>query len=165
MKIKAITAAILTLIVVLEIGFSSEKPDYSGTWVLDKERSFSNPPGFDQSMKVAQIADVIKLEGKQATAKGDTAISETYTLDGKEVDFTPAAGAPGSKGKRASSWLADGRSFVVSDTITTQSASGSVTQQVIRKWRLSSDGSLVIDYYFDGPKAQGESKRVFARKL
>jgi hypothetical protein len=164
MRSKAAIAVFLGLIGVLEIAFSAEKPDFSGNWALDKERSFSNPPGFDQTMKVTQTGDVVKLDGKQTTAKGDTAVSEAYTLDGKEVDFTPAGGAPGAKGKRKSFWLADGRSFVVNDTITTESPAGPVTQQVIRKWRLSSDGSLVIDYYFDGPRGQGESKRVFVRK-
>ena len=164
MKSKAVIASLFALVGVLANGLSAEKPDYSGSWALDKERSFSNPPGFDQTMKVTQSGDVVKLDGKQTTAKGETAVSETYTLDGKEVDFTPPGNAPGAKGKRKSFWLADGPSFVINDTITTESASGPATQHVIRKWRLSSDGSLVIDYHFDGPRGQGESKRVFVRK-
>ena len=164
MKSKAVIASLFALVGVLANGLSAEKPDYSGSWALDKERSFSNPAGFDQTMKVVQTGDLVKLDGKQTTAKGETSVSEAYTLDGKEVDFTPAGGAPGAKGKRKSFWLADGRSFVINDTITTESASGPATQQVIRKWRLSSDGSLVIDYHFDGPRGQGESKGRFVRK-
>jgi len=164
MRSKVTVTLFVALLGVIRTGFSAEKPDFSGNWALDKERSFSNPPGFDQTMKVTQTGDVVKLDGKQTTAKGETAVSETYTLDGKEVDFTPPGNAPGAKGKRKSFWLADGRSFVINDTITTESPSGPTTQQVIRKWRLSSDGSLVIDYHFDGPRGQGESKRVFVRK-
>jgi len=156
---------IFIIFVFSSVGLCSDKPDYRGTWVLDKERSFSNPSGFDQQMSITQKGEVVKLEGKQTTAKGETVISESYTLDAKEVDFTPTPAAPGTKGKRKSFWLADGRSFVVNDTITTESASGQVTQQVIRKWRLSSDGAtLTIDYHFDSPRVQGESKRVFVRK-
>ena len=148
----------------LGVALSADKPDYSGTWALDKERSFINPPGFDQTMKVTQNGDVVRLEGKQTTSRGESAISELYTLDGKEVDFSPATGPAGAKGKRKAFWLVDGRSFVVNDTIITESASETTTQQVIRKWRLTSDGTLTIDYYFDGPRGQGESKRVFMRK-
>ena len=138
MRINDAIAALLALMVVLKIGFSAEKP--ITTWVLDKERSFSNPPGLDQMMRVAHSGDVIKLDGKQTTAKGETAISETYTMDGKEVDFTPAAGPPGAKGKRKSFWLADGRSFV--DTITTESPAGSVPNK-----KIASGGFLRMDLW------------------
>ncbi|MCI0620969.1 MAG: hypothetical protein L0387_04740 [Acidobacteria bacterium] len=55
--------------------------------MLDKARSFSNPPGFDQTMPITHSGQTIKLEGKQTTAKGETAISETYTLDGKRTSL------------------------------------------------------------------------------
>jgi hypothetical protein len=167
-RMKFRIAIFIVLIVLVFLGsasLSSDKPDYSGTWVLDKNRSFSNPAGFDQQMSVTQKGEVLKLAGKHITPKGETVTDESYTLDGKEVDFTPTAGPPGAKGRRKSFWLADGRSFVVTDTITTESASGLATQEVIRKWRLSSDrATLTIDYHFDGPRGQGESKRVFVRK-
>ena len=42
---------------------------------------------------------------------------------------------------------------------------GPVTQQVLRKWMLSADGTtLTVDYHFDTPRGSGESKRVFRRK-
>src|SRR5262245_65936995 len=46
-------------------GFAADKPNFSGTWTLDKDKSFSNPAGLEQTMTVTHSADQIKLEGKQ----------------------------------------------------------------------------------------------------
>ncbi len=154
----------IALLCVLGLGFAADKPNFSGTWVLDKDKSFSNPPGFDQTMTVMHNGDQIKLEGKQKTARGEVDLNESYTLDGKETEFTPP-NPPNAKGKRKAYWLPNNRGFVIDDVITTDSPNGPVTQNLTRKWQLSSDGnSLTIDYYFDSPRGSGEAKRVFVRK-
>lgn len=163
MKRKAarlIIVLFLSLIVV-----AGTKPNFSGTWVMDKDRSFSNPPGLEQTLTIVHTGDQIKLESKQKTAQGERVINETYTLDGKEADFTPPAAQPDSKGKRNSNWLPDGRGIVINDTITSSSPKGPVVQQITRKWTLSSDGNtLTIDYYIDDQRGSFESKRVFVKK-
>ncbi|NUM77350.1 hypothetical protein HUU40_23575, partial [candidate division KSB1 bacterium] len=32
------------------LSFAADKPNFSGTWVLDKDKSFSNPAGLEQTM-------------------------------------------------------------------------------------------------------------------
>jgi hypothetical protein len=157
--------AIFSIVVLFSVyGFAADKPNFSGTWTLDKDKSFSNPPGLEQTMTITHNGDQIKLEGKQKTTRGEIDLNESYTLDGKETDFTPPS-PPNAKGKRKAYWLPNNKGIVVEDEITTDSPNGAVTQQITRKWLLSADGStLTVDYYFDTPRGAVEGKRVFMRK-
>ncbi|HSE38052.1 MAG TPA: hypothetical protein VLG74_12185 [Blastocatellia bacterium] len=141
------------------------KPDFSGTWVMDVNRSFSNPAGLEQTMTVVHTGDQIKVDAKLKTAQGEQTINETYTLDGKETDFVPPGGQPGAKGKRKAMWLPDGRGVVIDDVVTSDSPKGPVTRKTMRKWTMSPDGkTLTVDYYFDDQRGSFEAKRVFAKK-
>lgn len=158
---------LIVLSFALSVGAASTKPNFSGTWVMDKSRSFSNPPGLDQTLVVAHNGDRVKVEAKLVTAQGERMINEEYTLDGKEAEFTPPPGPGGQsgKGKRKASWLPNDRGIVVIDETTTETPNGPVTTLITRKWTLSSDGStLTVDYHIDGPRGGGESKRVFTKK-
>jgi len=165
MKTMSITVAASALTILGALAFATAKPNFSGTWVLDKDRSFSNPPGLEQTLTIQHNGDQIKLESKQKTQQGERVINESYTLDGKEADFSPAGAPPTAKGKRIASWLPDGRGITIDDTITTDSPKGPVVQKVTRKWTLSSDGTtLIVDYYFDDQRGSFEAKRVFSKK-
>ncbi|MGH7493560.1 MAG: hypothetical protein ACREOO_14375 [bacterium] len=147
--------------------FAADKPNFSGTWVLDKDKSFSNPPGFDQTMTITHDGDRIKIEGKQTSARGEVVLDESYTLDGKEADFTPQVQAPNTnpKGKRKAYWLPTAKGFVVEDVINFDSPDGAVTQNITRKWQLFAEGNtLTIDSYIDVARGSFETKRVFVRK-
>jgi hypothetical protein len=166
MKLKLTFSCAVLLFCLLQIAGALGKPDFSGTWVLDKNRSFSNPAGLDQTLIVVQTGDQIKLEAKIVTERGgQQTVNESYTLDGKETDFTPPGGQPGAKGKRKASWLPEGRGVVIEDTVTSDSPKGPVTSQVARKWTLSADGTtLTVDYFFDDQRGSFEAKRVFVKK-
>jgi hypothetical protein len=146
------------------IGLAAAKPNFSGMWVLDKNRSFSNPPGLDQTLIVTHDGDRVKVEAKLVLPQGERVVNE-YSLDGKEAEFAPPGAPPGAKGKRRAYWLPDGRGIVVEDETKTDSPNGPVTQQTTRKWLLSADGlTLTVDYHFDSPRGGGEAKRVFVKK-
>ena len=156
------------LLCAVSAGLAATKPNFSGTWVLDKGKSFSNGPGLDQTIVVAHDGDRVKLEAKVVSPRGEQLISEEYTLDGKDVEFTPptpTGGQPPPKGKRRAAWLPGGRGIVVVDETVAQTANGPVPTTVTRKWLLSPDGAtLTIDYFIDRPNGGGESKRVFIKK-
>jgi hypothetical protein len=160
-----ITCAV-TFLFLLQPAPALAKPDFSGTWLLDKNRSFSNPAGLEQTMIVVHTGDQIKVESKLVTTRGgEQTINEFYTLDGKETEFAPPGAQPGAKGKRKASWLPEGRGVVIEDNVTSDSPKGPVTSQVMRKWTLSADGStLTVDYYFDDQRGSFEAKRVFVKK-
>lgn len=157
-----ICALIITCLSLNAVALS--KPDFTGTWVMDKDRSFSNPPGLEQTLTIVQTGDQIKLESKQRTAQGERVINETYSLDGKEAEFTPAGGQPDARGKRIANWLPDGR-IIINDKISSTTPKGPAAQEITRKWTLSADGrTLTIDYYIDDQRGSFETKRVFVKQ-
>ena len=166
MKQKLTFTSAFAILCLLQIAFVAPKPDFSGNWVMDKNRSFSNPPGLEQTLNIVQSGDQIKLESKMVTTRGgEQLINEAYSLDGKESDFTPPGAPPGTKGKRKANWLPDGRGILIEDQITSESPKGPVNQQISRKWTLSPDGTtLTVDYFIDNPGMSYEAKRVFVKK-
>ena len=165
MKTKLAISLAVAIVCLNQALAAAYKPDFSGTWVLDKNRSFSNPPGLDQTIVVVQSGDQIKIDSKLVTTQGERQVNEAYSLDGKEAEFAPQGGQPNAKGKRTATWLPDGRGFTVIDTVTTTSEKGPVVGQTTRKWTLSPDGNtLTIDYYFDDQRGSFEAKRVFTKK-
>jgi hypothetical protein len=141
-------------------------PNFSGTWVLDRSRSIGLPPGMEQTMTVVQTGERVELETKIVTAQGERVIKDTYTLDGKEAEFTPQGPqGPAGKGKRTAKWLPRGNGIVVSEETTVETPKGVVTTQLTRKWIMSPDGTtLTIDMYHDGPNGSFETKRIFIKK-
>jgi hypothetical protein len=144
---------------------AAAKPDFSGSWTMDRGRSFGMPGNMQQTMVVKQSGDQIDLETKLIQPENERTVKDTYILDGKEHEFTPQVppNAPPAKGKRTGSWLPAGNGIVVNETTTSETPKGPVTSQLTRKWTLSSDGELVIDMYFDGPNGSFETKRIFKK--
>jgi hypothetical protein len=158
MKLKS--AIIPIAILASVICFSAAKPNFNGKWVLDKDKSFNNPAGLEQTMAITQNDDQVKMEAHLKTAGGEQDVTETYTLDGKEADFTPQA-PPNAKGKRKASWLPNGQGILIVDEI---SVGGKIANQITRKWILSRDGKrLTVNYFIDDQKFSYESKRVFTK--
>lgn len=157
MKNKTLLNGVL-LCFLMSLPVLAQQPSFTGKWKLDKDRSFSNPAGLDQTMNVTQEGHQVKLEAQVKTARGEQTIKEDYTLDDKEADFTPAA-PPNAKGKRKAAWLPNGRGMLVSDVVTVD---GKTVSQLARKWTLSTDGkTLTVDYFNDTERGSFESKRVF----
>ncbi len=166
---RRIGVTVFVVTVVLSLGLivlAADKPDFSGSWALDKSRSIGLPPGMDQTMTVVQTGDKIELETKLVTAQGERVVKDVYTLDGKEAEFTPQGPqGPAGKGKRKASWLPRGNGIVVNEETTVETDKGPVTQGLTRKWILSPDGTtLTIDMYHDTPRGQFETKRIFIKK-
>jgi hypothetical protein len=157
MRLK-ILLAFLTLFLFASIsGSAGDKANLSGTWKLDQDKSFSNGPGFDQTMTITHSGEKMKLDAKQKSPRGEVTINEEYTLDGSEAEFTPQA-PPNSKGKRRASWLINGRGILVEDEI----SDGKTTRRVARKMSLSADGKvLTVDIFIDDQRGSFELKRVY----
>lgn len=152
----------------LALSFSpAQKPNFSGTWAMDRARSFGLPPDVNQTMIVTQTDNKIELETKITNSKGENSIRDNYTMDGVERDFTPqnmAGPIAGSTGKRKANWLPNGRGIVVEEETTTQTPNGTTKGHLTRKWSLSNDGELTIDLYIDDQRGSFETKRTFIKK-
>jgi hypothetical protein len=144
---------------------AAQKPNFSGSWVMDRARSFGLPGDMQQTMTVNHTADQFELETKLIQPNSERSVKDSYILDGKEREFTPqsAPGQPVPKGKRTANWLPSGNGILVNEVTTTETDKGPVTSQLARKWTMS-NGELVIDMYFDNPNGSFETKRIFTRK-
>jgi hypothetical protein len=151
------------VLVALLLAGAPARPDFTGSWAFDKDRSFSNPAGMDQTMQVQHTGERVSIDAQLVTSQGRQNVQEEWTLDGVEREFTPAA-PPDAKGKRKAYWLPMDRGLVVEDTVTVQTPTGPAQYLTTRRWTLSADAqTLTVDYYIDRPTISGESRRTFKR--
>ena len=162
-KMLFMAAAIIALSVV---ALAATKPNFSGTWNMDRARSFGLPANMNQTLTVTQKENQIEVETKLIQPGNERTVKDTYILDGKEHEFTPqvAPNQPPAKGKRTAGWLPGDKGITVTEVTTTESPNGPVTSQVVRKWTISGQGELVIDMYVDGPRGSFEAKRIFTKQ-
>jgi hypothetical protein len=169
MKRTTMTAGVAFAAIALGFVVAAAKPDFSGSWTMDRARSFGMPGNMQQTMVVKQTGDEIQLETKLIQPDNERTVKDSYVLDGKEHEFTPPAppnapaNAPAAKGKRTATWLPNGNGIVVNESTTTETPKGPVTSQLIRKWTLTGEGELTVDLYIDGPNGSFETKRIFKR--
>ena len=165
-KIAAGSIAVSLVALSLVVASAAAKADFSGKWVMDKTKSEGVPPTMEQTMTVTQAGDKIELETKISGPQGERVIKDSYTVDGKETDFTPQGpqGAMG-KGKRTAKWSADGAALEVSETATLNGPNGSDEVSATRKWWLGADGkTLTIELTFSGEQGMQKTKRVFVKQ-
>jgi len=156
------TAAMFVLSV---IALAATKPNYTGTWTMDRARSFGLPADMTQTLTITQKDDRIELETKLIQPNNERTVKDTYVLDGKEYDFTPLVppNQPPATGKRTAVWLPGERGIQVTDVTTADTPKGQVKTQAVRKWTISGQGELVIDMYVDNPNVSYEAKRIFIK--
>ena len=162
-KMLLIAAVMMTLSM---LAFAATKPNFSGTWTMDRARSFGLPANMNQTLTITQKDDQIDLETKLIQPDNERVVKDTYILDGKEHEFTPQVppNQPPAKGKRTAVWLPGDRGIQVTEVTTAETPKGTVTTQVVRKWTISGQGELVIDMYVDNPNMSYEAKRIFKKQ-
>lgn len=150
----------------LVVAAAAAKADFSGKWVMDKAKSEGLPPNIEQTMTITQTGDKIDLETKITTPQGERTVKDSYTVDGKEVDFSPQGPqGPMGKGKRTAKWSADGAALEVSETATLDGPNGPDEVSATRKWTLAADGkTMTIELTFSGEQGTQKTKRVFVKQ-
>jgi hypothetical protein len=111
--------------------------------------------GGDVTLTITQDGD--KLTSVRKTARGEQ--STSYTLDGKETEFTQPGrgGGPEMKGKRTAKWSADGNSIEISSSVEGPNGAFTTTQ----KWSVSADGKWLT---IESTTQRGTSKSVYAKQ-
>jgi hypothetical protein len=145
--------------------WAAAKPNFSGTWRLDTNRSIGLRQGMEMSMTVRHEGESVEAENKiTVPQQPDTIQKDAYKLDGSETEFTPAQ-PPNAKGKRSGQWLPRGNGFLINETITAPGPNDTTTTiNITRKWVLSPDGTeLTLDLYIDDPRGSREVKRIFVK--
>ena len=156
----------VTIFVLSVLALAAAKPDFTGTWKMDRARSYGLPPDMTQVLTIAQKGDQIELETKLIQPNNERTIKDSITLDGKEYDFTPSVppNQPTAKGKRTALWLPGDRGIQVTDVTTAETPKGPVKTQTVRKWTISNAGELIVDMYVDNPNVSYEARRIFIKQ-
>ena len=164
----SLTSILLALSIVIAPAANPTRPDFSGRWELDAAKSEGLPPDTKQSMTVKQTGDRLEVETKITGPQGDRTVNDTFTLDGKPAEFTPAmlAGGKAKKGTRTASWSADGTGMDVIEEAQVESSDGEAdTIKGKRTWRLSEGGKvLTIEIDLAGEKGPIKGKRVYQKQ-
>ena len=162
-KILLMAAAIMGLSV---LAMAATKPNFSGTWTLDKGRSYGLPGNMSQILTITQTDEKIELETKIIQPGNERTVKDTYNLDGKEYEFTPQAppNQTPPKGKRTVTFLPGDKGIMITEVTTAETPKGPTTTQVVRKWTISSAGELIVDMYIDNANGSFETKRIFSKQ-
>jgi hypothetical protein len=158
------------VLVVCLFAVAMPKADFSGGWIMDRNRSFGIPRDLEATMTVSQAEEQMEVETKLLQAGKERVVKDTFILDGKEHEFSPLApanapaDAPAPKGKRTASWLPDGKGILLTELVTNETPKGPVTTQLVRKWVFTSANELTITTFVDGPNGSYEAKRIFTKK-
>ncbi len=166
MKLRITLLSVTALVLTAGLAFAATKANFSGTWVMDKARSEGIPPNVEQTMTLTQLGDNLTMQNKIVTAEGDININDSFTINGKEVEFTQKRNDEEVKGKRTSKWLADGNSFESTEEFTVLGGDNvPITQQITRKWVMSADGkTFTVDLFGKTPSGDVHTKRLFVKK-
>jgi hypothetical protein len=81
------TTAVLLLLSLLAM--AAQTPNFTGSWAMDRARSFGMPGNMHQTMTVTQTGDQIDVETKLIQPDNERTMKDSYVLDGKEREFTP----------------------------------------------------------------------------
>ncbi len=166
MKHRITSLTVTALFLTGSLAFAAAKANFSGTWVMDRSRSEGIPPNVEQTMTLTQADDNLIMQNKIVTAEGDININDSFTVNGKEVEFTQKRNNEEVKGKRTSKWLADGSGFESNEVFTVVGGDNlPITQQITRKWVMSADGkTFTVDLSGKTPNGDVHTKRTFVKK-
>lgn len=167
MPYRIVYTSLIAFLAVLPLALAEPRPDFSGAWQLNAEKSTGIPPGMTQVMSVKQSGERIEVEVKLGGPEGERTVTDLYILNGKEAEFTPAVmgGGTAKQGKRVSNWRADGAGFEATEEAMIEGSEGTDKVAGKRTWRLSPDGKeLTIEIDLRGDMGEIKSKRVFLKK-
>ena len=98
---RKILISVATIMALSVFALAATKPNFSGTWTMDRARSFGLPGNMNQILTITHKEDQIELETKLIQPGNERVVKDTYFLDGKEHEFTPQATAEPDRRQKA----------------------------------------------------------------
>lgn len=135
---------------------AADKPDLSGTWniQLDKSDFGMMPPPSKMERKVSHKDPQLAVTTLQASQRGERTTEVKYTTDGKESEVQ----LMGRPAKVSAKW--EGSSLVVTTKLEFQG--NEMTQ--VEKWSVSSDGkTLTSEGTMNSPMGENKTKLIFTK--
>ncbi len=133
------------------------KPDFSGDWKLNTDKSDFGPvpPPTSMTNKIDHADPDLKVATSQSGAQGDMNYEVKYTTDGKEVTNTIGP----MEAKSTATWEGDDLNVV------TKLETGQGTVSIKGKWSLSADGkTLTQTAHIISPQGEIDIKYVFEKQ-
>ncbi len=150
---KTLISTLFVIAAAASMSMAADKPDFSGEWKMDANKSVFPVPDFAPTSMTRKIdhkdPDVTVNEARSG-AQGDMNTIMKYSTDGKETTNSLMGNEVKSKG----TW--EGKTLVINSTGNFGGADVKFTQ----KWALSDDGRTLTDITsFSSP--QGDLEMTF----
>jgi hypothetical protein len=147
----------MLLALVLGLGQTQAKPNFSGTWKVNLEKSDFGPmPAPDsQTQKIDHQDPNLKLNISESGQMGDMNFDLAYTTDGKECTNTVA----GNEFKSTLTW--DGDNLVID----TKGSFNGTDFTAKDRWTLSEDGkTLTVERHLASEMGEADQKILFEKQ-
>jgi len=135
---KTLLTTLFVIAAAAGIALAADKPDFSGDWKLNVEKSVFPVPDFAPSSMTRKIDHKdpdLSVNESRTGAQGDMNTMMKYSTDGKETTNSLA----GNDVKSKAAW--DGKTLV----ITSAANFGGADVKFTQKWELSDDGKTLTD--------------------
>jgi hypothetical protein len=134
---KKLVSTLCAIVAAASLTIAADKPDFSGAWKLDADKSVFGPmpPPTSMVRKIDHKDPAISVDQSQSGPQGDMNTSAKYSTDGKETTNTMM----GNDVKSTATW--EGKTLVIKSAANFGGADIKLTD----KWSLSDDGKTLTD--------------------
>jgi hypothetical protein len=134
---KKLMSTLFVVATAANMAMAADKPDFSGNWKLDADKSTFGPmpPPTSMTRKVVHKDPDLAVDQAQSGDQGDQNTSMKYSTDGKETTNSMM----GNDVKSKAVW--EGKTLV----ITSAANFGGADVKLTDKWSLSDDGKTLTD--------------------
>jgi hypothetical protein len=134
---KKLMSTLFVIAAAASIAMAADKPDFSGSWKMDADKSVFGPmpPPTSLTRKIAHKEPDLTVDEARSGAQGDMNMTMKYSTDGKETTNS----LMGNDVKSKAVW--DGNILV----ITSNANFGGADVKLTNKWTLSEDGKTLTD--------------------
>jgi hypothetical protein len=116
---------------------SAAKPDFSGTWVLDRARSNGDALPSAMSFRIAQDSSTLHLRRTTTLAGGEDITALEYRLDGTPTVVSIKSGSVPQERTTSAEWLGD---TLVLSSVT---KAGESSLRAVERWTLDTGGGTL----------------------
>lgn len=141
----------------------ADQADFSGTWVLNQQKSdAANPRGGQQpdiTMMIEQSGGALKISQKVTRGGNERTFDFTYTTDGEAREIRSVQGSGPARAK----W--DGDKLAVRSVQKRRTPRGEMEVESAETWKLSPDGKvLTVISTMKTPRGERTRKMVYDKQ-
>jgi hypothetical protein len=154
---KKLMSTLFVIAAAASIAMAADKPDFSGSWKMDADKSVFGPmpPPTSLTRKIAHKDPDLSVDEARSGAQGDMNMTMKYSTDGKETTNS----LMGNDVKSKAVW--DGKILV----ITSNANFGGADVKLTDKWTLAEDGkTLTIAQTISAPQGDFDLTYVLLKQ-